>query len=201
MRKAYWLLVVVLSGVSHAASQSHVVDMGSWRSVTLASGQQIKVRPVVVDGRIKEFTIGDSHYVTETLFVIRRVLRLNDVLPGESTRSPKWTWQLDRWISVNRSTGHIAELNLPAFDVHNSDVSWYRDYAAYCGAAEDGSTHYMLIYQLGRRKPIMKKELYGQSCAAPQWEREPSRVTFEPPGSAKVSFIVHDSSAELETAH
>jgi len=53
---------------------------------------------------------------------------------------------------------------------------------------------------MGKRKPVLKKELYGQSCLAPIWERDPSRVTFEPPGGAKVSFVIHDGIAELQSS-
>jgi len=59
--------------------------------------------------------------------------------------------------------------------------------------------HYMVVFQLGKRKPILKKELYGQSCDAPKWQRDPSRVTFDPAGGASVSFVVHDGIAELQS--
>jgi hypothetical protein len=190
--------VVALLVAVGAASQGHVVALGNWRAIKLASGQEIKVRAVLIDGRIKDYATGPPHDVTENVFVVRRAYQLNDALAGEPAKPGRWTWQLDGWISVNKSSGRVSELNLPEFDPHNSDVNWFRDYAAYCGASEDGSGHYMMIFQLGRRKPVLKKELYGQSCPAPTWERDPVRVTFQPPGGAAVKFIVHDSSAELE---
>jgi hypothetical protein len=198
MRMLPWPVVVVLLVTAVGARADHVVVMGGWQSIKLSSGQEIKVRPVVVDGRIKEYSTGPVHAVTPDLFVVRRAYRLNDTLASDAPKPARWTWQLDGWMSVNKSTGHIAELKLPEFDQHNSDVSWFRDYAAYCGAAEDGNVHYMMIFQLGNRKPVLKKELYGQSCAAPIWERDPSRVTFQPAGGTPVKFIVNDSSAELE---
>jgi hypothetical protein len=197
MRISYWLMVLLLSANSAMGGQGHVVEMGSWTSIKLASGEQVKIRPIVVDGRIKEYTLGTLHRVTKDLFVVRRAVRMNEALPGESAKGPQWSWQLDGWISVNDSTAHIAELKLPEFDSRTSDVSWYRDYAAYCGRTPDGSARHMIIFQLGQRKPVLKKELYGESCAAPEWDRNPSRVTFNPSGGPKVSFIVHDSIAEL----
>ncbi len=93
----------------------------------------LKVRPLMVDGRQKEWTTGDTHDVTDRSFAIRRAMRLNDALPGES---PRWNWQPGPWLLVDRSTGHIAALHLPDFDEEVSEVVWYRDYAAYCGTAD-----------------------------------------------------------------
>jgi hypothetical protein len=86
---------------------------------------------------------------------------------------------------------------LPAFDGDSSEASWYRDYAAYCGASDDGLKTYLVVSQLGRKKPILKKEYPGPSCAAPKWERSPSRVTFVAAGE-KTSFVVHAHSADLQ---
>jgi len=195
------LISLLFSLAAAAASGAHVVAWGGAVSIKLASGQQVKIRPVVVDGRVKEYATGTPHQVTETLFVARRVFRLNNALPGDPPKPPQWTWQLDGWISVNNSTGHISELKLPEFDPRLSEASWFQDYAAYCGSSEDGTAHYMVVFQLGKRRPVLKKELYGQSCLAPKWERDPSRVTFEPPGGLRVSFIVHDGTAELQSTH
>jgi hypothetical protein len=106
-------------------------------------------------------------------------------------------WRLDGWISVDRQTGHVAQLNLPAFDSDSSTASWYRDYAAYCGASDDGAKTFMVVAQLGKRKPVLRKEYPGPACAAPKWERSPSRVTFVAAGE-KSSFVVHAHSADLQ---
>src|SRR5579864_102841 len=193
-------MVMLLLAAVAVAAQSHVVAWGAWTSITLVSGQQLKIRPIVVDGRIKEYSTGAAHQVTENVWVARRAFRINNALPQESAKRPQWTWQLGGWLTVSSTSGRVSELNLPDFDLHTSQVSWFQDYAAYCGATEDGSVHYMVVFQLGKRKPILKKELYGQSCAAPQWERDPNRVSFEPAGGAKVSFLVHDGSAELQSS-
>jgi len=199
-RCVLFLVLLVAACAAAAASGSHVVGWGSTATIKLASGQQVKVRPVMVDGRLKEYSTGPAHQVTETLFVVRRVFRINNALPGDPPGPAQWTWQLDGWMSVNSSTGHIAELKLPEFDPRLSQASWFQDYAAYCGSSEDTGVHYMVVFQMGKRKPVLKKELYGQSCFAPIWERDPSRVTFEPAGGAKVSFVIHDGIAELQSS-
>ena len=90
----------------------------------------LKIRPLLVDDRQKEWTMGESHDVTDRSFTIRRALRLNDALPSESAR---WVWQPGPWLLVDRTTGHVTALHLPDFDPAVSDAVWFRDYAAYCG--------------------------------------------------------------------
>jgi hypothetical protein len=38
----------------------------------------LKIRPLLVDTVLKEWTTGDAHDVTDRTFVVRRVLRIND---------------------------------------------------------------------------------------------------------------------------
>ncbi|MGZ4855717.1 MAG: hypothetical protein ACXV8X_02675 [Candidatus Angelobacter sp.] len=190
----------LLLGSSFAAPRVHSVVLGQWRAVEIRmdSGekQKLKIRELIIDGRPREYTTGILHEVTDRLFVVRRAYRINDSLPEEK-KPQQWVWRLDGWISVDRQTGHVAQLNLPAFDGDASEASWYRDYAAYCGASDDGSKSYLVVSQLGRRKPILRKEYPGPACAAPRWERSPSRVTFTTAGE-KTSFVVHAHSADLQ---
>src|ERR1700686_1154264 len=192
------VLLFVGSGI--AAPKAHIVLLGKWRAVELRteSGEKqlIKVRDLAIDGKTREHTTGALHEVTDRFFVVRRAVRLNDALPQEP-RIPQWIWRLTGWISIDRQTGHISQLNLPAFDGDASEASWYRDYAAYCGASDDGSKSYMVVSQIGMRKAILKKEYSGQVCEAPKWERGPSRVTFVAAGE-KASFVVHSHSADLQ---
>jgi hypothetical protein len=187
-----------LIGSTFAAPRAHTVSLGQWRSVEVRSDsgekQPMKVRELIIDGRTREYTTGSLHEVTDRLFVVRRAYRINDALPEEK-KPQQWVWRLDGWISVDRQTGHVAQLNLPAFDGDVSEVSWYRDYAAYCGASDDGSKNYMVVSQLGKRKPVMRKEYPGPACTAPTWDRSPSRVTFTIAGE-KTSFVVHAHSAD-----
>ncbi len=104
-----------------------------------------------------EFVTGPSHEITERLFVVRRMFRVNDSLPEDST--PKWPWQRGGWLLVDRVTGRISSINLPGFDALYSAASWYRDYVAYCGVSDDGKKTYAIVAQLNRRKPVLKKAL------------------------------------------
>jgi len=190
----------LLTASSFAASRAHTVALGQWRTVDIRTDsgekQPVKVRELIIDGRAREYTAGAVHEVTDRLFVVRRAYRVNDALPEEK-KPQQWVWRLDGWISIDRQTGHVAQLNLPAFDGETSEASWYRDYAAYCGASDDGAKTYMVVSQIGKRKPLLRKEYPGPSCAAPTWERSPSRVTFTTAGE-KTSFVVHGHSADLQ---
>jgi hypothetical protein len=63
------------------------------------------------------------HQVTERLFVVRRVFRLNDSLPDEL--APRWQWQRGGWLLIDRTTGRVAAINLPDYDALYSAASWY----------------------------------------------------------------------------
>ena len=161
---------------------------------------KVRVRQLWIDEQLKEYTSGFAHSITERVFVIRRAYRVNDALPENKDRKPRWVWRLGGWISVDGSTGHIAELTLPVFDAETSEASWYRDYAAYCGVAEDGSQTYLVIWQLGKKKPLLRKEFPGSGCPAPRWERSPSRVTFST-GEGKNTFVVGALRGDLAETH
>lgn len=193
--------ILLLMGSGYSAPRQHIILLGKWRSVEVLSdsgtAQPIKVRTLIVDGHLRDYVSGPSHEVTEQLFVVRRAYRLNDALPEEAGKPPQWVWRLGGWISVDRQTGHITQLSLPAFDSDTSEASWYRDYAAYCGASDDGAKTYMMVVQLGKRKPILKKETPASACTAPQWERTPSRVTFVVAGE-KTTFAIRGHGADLQ---
>ncbi len=194
------------------ASKPHVITFGKWIPVqwpaeTVAPNAKPlaqKVRPILVDARLKEFTLGAPHDVTDRLFVIRRAFRVNDSLPQESISAPRWQWQPGGWLLVDRLTGRISAVNLPQFDPEVSAASWYRDYAAYCGVSGDGKKIYAMVAQIGRRKPVLKKALEDVKlpddaakasspdslCPSPTWERFPTRVAFEPADAAKQSFSI-----------
>jgi hypothetical protein len=195
------LSLLLLASQGLAAPRPHTVLLGKWRAVQVRSdagpAQEIKVRELIIDGRLREYATGQTHEVTDRLFVVRRAYRINDALPEETGKPQQWVWRLGGWISVDRQTGHVAQLNLPSFDGDASEASWYRDYAAYCGASDDGSKTYMIVSQLGRRKPVLKKEFSGPACPAPRWERAPSRVTFIAAGE-KTSFVVRAHGADLQ---
>jgi hypothetical protein len=186
-----------------AASKPHVIAFGKWTAAKWpnATGEKLldlKVRPLFVDSRLKEYTTGNPHELTDRLFVVRRVFRINDALPAET--ATRWLWQRGGWLLVDRVTGRVSQLNLPEFDAFYSTASWYRDYIAYCGVSEDGKKLYAIVAQVGRRKPILRKDVGepagdnepDSECPPPVWERSPMRVTFVPDVDQKVMFSIHN---------
>ncbi|HWC18537.1 MAG TPA: hypothetical protein VG498_16115, partial [Terriglobales bacterium] len=196
------------SAYIHAA-KAHLVTLGPWIKVQLFLGpeadrvQPMKIRSLNVDGRSREFTIEEPHDVTDRVFVVRRAYRMNDAL----TSRPDWKWQRDGWLLVDRNTGRVSKINLPDFDPFYSVVSWFRDYAAYCGVT-DGQKLYAVVAQLGQRKPVLRDYIGGakagddpdSECAAPIWQKQPARVTFQPLRGQKRSYPMHLRSTEPEPA-
>jgi hypothetical protein len=179
----------------------HVISFGKWMSVKWPDATGIKfldlkIRPLYVDARLKEYTTGTAHELTDRLFSVRRVFRVNDALPEEN--AARWQWQRGGWLLVDRISGKISQLSLPEFDPFYSTASWFRDYVAYCGVSEDGKKLYAVVMQVGRRKPILKKaagepaadDEPDSECPAPKWERAPARVTFQPDDTQKLSFSI-----------
>jgi hypothetical protein len=206
---ASFLIFCAMSAV--AVPKPHVITFGKWTpakwDVGSADGKSLdlKIRGLYVDTRLKEFTTGPAHEITDRLFVVRRVFRLNDTLPEESAAAPKWVWQRGGWLLVDRLTGHVTQVNLPEFDAFYSTPSWYRDYVAYCGVSDDGKKLFAIVAQLGRRKPILKKplgeadgdDLPDSECPAPEWQRRPTRVTFEPDENQKLTFSVKGHAVDV----
>ena len=172
----------------------------------------LKVRALIVDGSVKEWTTGEAHDVTDRSFVVRRALRLNDELPGEKISGPgaekeRWVWQRGPWLLVDRVTGHETALKLPDYDPGVSQVSWFRDYAAYCGVTASGKSLYAVVAQLAARKPILAKKIGGARSGPEEPPRcrvrragvaaGALRVTFHPQGREAVSFDIAPGSALL----
>ena len=86
----------------------------------------------------KNLLSGPPHDITERLFVVRRVFRLNDALPEDKATPSHWRWERGGWLLVDRISTHISQVYLPDFDSYSSVASWYRDYVAYCGVSGDG---------------------------------------------------------------
>lgn len=205
---ATFALIAVLPSV--AASKPHVVSFGKPMQVKLFLGPDedrtmpLQVRPLYVDSKLKEFTTGELHDVTERIFVVRRAFRLNNNLPLEDRKVPNWVWQKGNWLMVDRLTGRVSQLNLPEFDPFYSEATWFRDYVAYCGV-RNGDKLFAIVAQLGIRKPIAIKDLGPASggdvpdseCAPPDWEKKPTRVTFLPKRGEKISFQVFGHAADI----
>jgi hypothetical protein len=228
MNKGTKFWVITLAGFLTYASvafatprKPHVVVLGATRKVSYskagdpagaaAGDSELKIRALLVDGVRKEWTTGESHDVTERSFVVRRVMKLNDALPGDkasekpASAASRWVWQRGPWLLVDRVTGHVVALKLPDYDPGVSQVSWFRDYGAYCGLTASGKSLYAVVAQVAARKAVLAKKLTAFDaeshaepvCGAAEWQREPLRVTFHPTGKDAVSFDVIAGSAVL----
>jgi len=224
LRTALLLITSIQANPAAAATKSHNISFGKWTTVQwlpeIGTEDEkplaMKVRPLLVDARIREFTLGPAHDVTDRLFVVRRAFRVNDSLPQESASQPHWQWQPGGWLLVDRATGHVSPINLPEFDAFYSTANWYRDYAAYCGLSDDGRKIYAVVAQLNRRKPVLKKLLDGETiarekeknervkggaqdstCPTPAWQRSPTRVTFDPAGAQKQTFAIRGHTIDV----
>jgi hypothetical protein len=202
-----------------AKARAHTVVFGAARRVPYSAEgdpagnngdeKELRVRPLLVDGKVKEWTTGDAHDVTERSVAVRRALRINDSLPGDSLaggslsggarpgealpgdragKGERWVWQRGPWLLVDRSSGRVAALRLPDFDPAVSEVAWFRDFAAYCGLSAGGKQLYAVVAQVAGRKPLLMKKISAwdladhptPACGPATWQREPLRVTFAP---------------------
>ncbi len=170
-----------------------------------AGALTLKVRSLTLDGRQKEWTTGEAHDVTDRSFTIRRAMRLNDSLPGDT--AARWSWQPGPWLLVDRTTGRITALHLPDFDNNISEAVWFRDYAAYCGsAATVKGGLFALVAQLGARRAVVQKQIGKWPQPAPvlpvckpaQWQRSPLRVTLQPTGADPMTFDVVGAASLIE---
>lgn len=202
----------------HAAGPKvHTVSLGAIRRVPFTQPDAtpeaksdetstIKVRPLIVDDRQRDWTTGEAHDITDRTFAIRRALRINDALPTETV--PRWIWQPGPWITVDRVTGHITPLHLPDFDPLVSNAVWFRDYAAYCGTASTakGGSLYVIVAQLGARRPVVQKPIghwpqpnhFIPVCQPAKWQRQPLSVTIQPTGGEPATYDVVGTSALVE---
>lgn len=197
MRRAGLICLLLATSMPvWAASKPHVVSLGKPVTAKLLVGPSedktidVSIRALYIDGKVKEFTTGNTHDVTDREFVVRRAYRINDTLPDDPRSTPKWLWQRGGWLLVNRVSGKVIVLKLPDFDAFYSDISWYRDYAAYCGTASSGERVIAVVAEIGSNKPLFRKDVGKNSdseaadgnCSAPHWARQPARVTFLPKG-------------------
>ena len=218
-------LFAILSAVPAAHAKTHTVILGAAKRVPYSKAgdpagaapgeDSLKIRALLVDGALKEWTTGGSHDITDRSFVVRRVIHLNDSLPTDKPESAKehWVWQRGPWLLVDRVSGKVTALKLPDYDPGVSQVSWFRDYAAYCGLTASGKSLYAIVAQVAARKPVLAKKLAvfdaanqvasqaanqaAPACTAPDWQREPLRITFHPTGKDAVSYDIVPGSAVL----
>ncbi len=194
----------------------HTVFLGPWHTVPFSpdpdaanpAHSQLKVRALVIDGRIADWTTGPIHLVTESSYTVRQALRVNDALPTAKTEH--WIWQLGPWLSVDRIKGHVALLHLPGYDPRVSHVVWFRDLAAYCGI-RGGSRPELtaLVARLTVRKALLSAKigpwnpakkpslLTTPACALATWQLDPLRVSFQPTVGNLLTYSLADDTPIL----
>jgi hypothetical protein len=206
-RISIWILLLQFNAI--AATKPHAVALGRWTTISIRSDAgdtpptSIKIRPLYVDGRAKEFTMGGVHDVTERTFVVQRIYRMNDSLP-QQTGPAQWQWQRGGWLLVDRVSGKAQQLALPEFGPDSSAANWFRDYTAYCGISDDGQKLFAVVIQIGRRKPLLNKFIGDSNdsqpaCAPPVWDRDPVRVTFAHTPDQKLTFSVKNRAVDTIT--
>jgi hypothetical protein len=207
------LLALAAPTGSFCASKPHAIALGTVRhepysaegdpAAARKDESALPVRPLVVDGKVKEWTTGDAHDVTERSFAVRRAMRINDALPSE--HASRWVWQRGPWLLVDRTSGKVTALHLPDFDPAVSEAVWFRDYAAYCGMNTSGKELLAVVAQVQARRPLLARKLVGwdpadhpaPACAPAIWQREPLKVSFQATGGTQVSFDLVGASAVL----
>jgi hypothetical protein len=218
LRATVLLLILQLSSatVFAAAPKIHTVALGPFHKVPYTQPDAtpdskadetsaLKIRPLFVDDRQKEWTTGEVHDITDRTFAVRRALRINDSLTTDSVA--RWVWQPGPWLSVDRVTGHITALHLPDFDSDVSDVVWFRDYAAYCGISSTAKGGlFAIVAQLGARRAVVQKQIgkwpqtdhFIPVCQPAQWQRLPMRVTLKPTGGDPTTYDVVGGASLVE---
>ena len=208
------LLAILSSAQALAVRKPHLVLLGAPRKVAYSrlgdpagassDEKELRIRALIVDGLVKEWTTGEAHDITDRSFVIRRAIRLNDTLPGDAAKAPKWVWQRGPWLLIDRTTGHASLVKLPDYDPGVSRPVWFRDSAAYCGLSASGKQLYALVAQVAARKAILSKKIGAfdpaaelPACAPAEWQRDPLRVVFHPAGREPMSFALLPGSALL----
>jgi hypothetical protein len=189
---------VVALGVAKREPYSVASDPAAMKDET-----ELKVRPLIVDGKAKEWTTGEAHDVTDRSFAVRRAVRLNDALPTDKTE--RWVWQRGPWLLVDRTTGKVTALRLPDFNPSVSEAVWFRDYAAYCGVNTTGKQLFAVVAQVEARRPLLARKLGAwdaadhptPACASAVWQRDPLKVSFQATGAEVVSFDLIGTSAVL----
>src|SRR6516165_2637196 len=92
-----FVLLLSLSCIAQAASKPHIMSFGKATTVKLLLGPSeekeltITVRPPFLDTKLKQYTTGPVHELTDPVFVVRRAYRVNDALPSET--NARWLWQ------------------------------------------------------------------------------------------------------------
>lgn len=207
------LAAVPAEAAPHAVLFGNPMTVPMFLGASQTQSLQMTIRTLSVDGHLREFTTGEPHNISNTLFVVRKAFRVNDWLPEDQEKAEvappgrrtahEWKWQRGDWLLVDVASGRISQLKLPDFDPFYSFASWYQDYAAYCGISDSGETVEAVVAQLGQKKPLLRQELGrarggelpDSECAPPDWQSQPLRVLFKPANYPKFTFRLPAESA------
>ena len=127
------IIFAIAPATSAAPRKTHTVVLGAARKVPYSKAgdpsgavpgeDSLKIRALLVDGVLKEWTTGDAHDVTDRSFVVRRAMRLNDALPSDDppqkpVPASRWVWQRGPgcwWIACQvTSPSCICPTTIPA---------------------------------------------------------------------------------------
>ena len=84
-----FVIALAMTMPAWSASKPHVIFLGKPQAVKIFMGRDqgqsatMSVRPLYVDTKLKDYTTGDVHDVTDRQFVVQRAYRLNDSLPED----------------------------------------------------------------------------------------------------------------------
>ena len=185
-------LSLVLAVPAFAKAKVHTAAVGKAHVVTWTVGGDasahlsLMVAPLIVDDRRKDWVTGEVHEVTDHSFVVLQAQRVNDALPTDP--APHFIWQTGAWLLVERNTGRVTPLHLPGFDPALSNISWFRDYAAYCSLGAGGRSLEADLVELGQRKPLAHKKISDWPLPA---EAKPEPPPTPPPAPVSPMGIHH----------
>ena len=185
-------LSLVLAVPAFAKAKVHTAAVGKAHVVTWTVGGDasahlsLMVAPLIVDDRRKDWVTGEVHEVTDHSFVVLQAQRVNDALPTDP--APHFIWQTGAWLLVERNTGRVTPLHLPGFDPALSNISWFRDYAAYCSLGAGGRSLEADLVELGQRKPLAHKKISDWPLPA---EAKPETPPTPPPAPVSPLGIHH----------
>src|SRR5438270_7535847 len=99
--RCFGVFCLLLSGsaLAGAAAKPHVVSLGPAVQTRLFIGPaedktvEMTVHALYIHSKLKEFTTGPRHEMTDRLFVVQRAFRINDALPDDPKKQPRWLWQ------------------------------------------------------------------------------------------------------------
>ena len=169
LRILFLIFLAFRAANAAGAAKAHVITFGKWTTVHDIADSAAATEADKLPHAENSFAVGRR--ADQRIYLrrgsrrhrpgVRGAARIShqDNVPQDPAATPHWQWQRGGWLLVDRVTGRISPVNLPEFDSTYSVVSWYRDYAAYCGLSDDEKDIYAMVAQVGRRKPLVKWQI------------------------------------------